>query len=256
MRAGCLTGPAWLHATKPIIANPPVMTRRATLPHTPPATAGWKASLRLRFWRYLPLKFLGISAFMWLFFLGYFHTLRNPVHPVFEMPMTALDGLISFQPHALLAYVSLWLYVGLAPGLLLTLKELIAYGLWVAALCVTGLAIFYFWPTSVPPRGMDVNGYPGFTLLQGVDAAGNACPSLHVATAVFTAVWVERLLRIIGVPGSLRLLNVVWVLAIAYSTVAIQQHVVLDAVAGAAIGAMFAFLAILSCPWLGRSGAR
>jgi len=232
------------------------MTRRATLPHTLPATAGWKASLRLRFWRYLPLKFLGISAFMWLFFLGYFHTLRNPVHPVFEMPMTALDGLISFQPHALLAYVSLWLYVGLAPGLLLTLKELIAYGLWVAALCVTGLAIFYFWPTSVPPRGMDVNGYPGFTLLQGVDAAGNACPSLHVATAVFTAVWVERLLRIIGVPGSLRLLNVVWVLAIAYSTVAIQQHVVLDAGAGAAIGAMFAFLAILSCPWLGRSGAR
>ena len=256
MRAGCLKGPAWLHATKPIIANPLVMNRRATLPHTRPAAAGWKASLRLRFWRYLPLKFLGISAFMWLFFLGYFHTLRNPVHPVFEMPMTALDGLISFQPHAMLAYVSLWLYVGLAPGLLLTLKELIAYGLWVAALCVTGLAIFYFWPTSVPPRGMDVNGYPGFTLLQGVDAAGNACPSLHVATAVFTAVWVERLLRIIGVPGSLRLLNVVWVLAIAYSTVAIQQHVVLDAVAGAAIGAMFAFLAILSCPWLGRSGAR
>jgi len=103
---------------------------------------------------------------------------------------------------------------------------------------------------------MDVSGYPGFSLLQGVDAAGNACPSLHVATAVFTAVWVERLLLIIGVPGSLRLMNMVWVLAITYSTVAIQQHVVLDAVAGAAIGALFAILAILSCPWLGRSGGR
>ncbi len=232
------------------------MDHRASLAQTLPANTGWKTSLRLRFWRYLPVKFFGISAFMWVFFLGYFHTLRNPVYPVFEMPMTALDGLIAFQPHAMLAYVSLWLYVGFAPGLLLTLKELIAYGLWAAALCITGLAIFYFWPTSVPPRSMDVSAYPGFSLLQGVDAAGNACPSLHVATAVFTAIWVERLLRSIGVPWALRGLNLAWVLAITYSTVAIQQHVVLDAVAGVALGGMFAAASILTCPWLGRSRGR
>ena len=57
-----------------------------------------------------------------IFFLGYFHTLRHPVYPVFQMPLTALDHLIPFQPHAMLAYVSLWLYVGTAPGLMLTLK--------------------------------------------------------------------------------------------------------------------------------------
>ena len=218
-----------------------------------PTFAGWKAELRLRFWRHLALKFFGISAFMWVFFLGYFHTLRHPIHPVFEMPRTALDSLIAFQPHAMLAYVSLWLYVGTAPGLLLTLKELIVYGVWAAALCITGLLIFYFWPTAVPPHDLDVSRFPGFGLLRGVDAAGNACPSLHVATAVFTAIWVERLLRIVGMPAALRVLNVLWVLAIAYSTVAIRQHVVLDAVAGAALGAAFAAAAIFCCPWLGRS---
>ena len=163
----------------------------APAPGHPPATTGWRADLAERFWRYLPLKFVGISAFMWLFFQGYFHTLRHPVYPVLEMPLTPLDALIPFQPQALVAYLSLWLYVGIAPGLLLTLRELIVYGLWAAALCLLGLAIFYFWPTAVPPRTVDVSGIPGFAMLHGVDAAGNACPSLHVATAMFTALWVR-----------------------------------------------------------------
>ena len=227
------------------------MNRLAPLPLSTPAAA-WKADLGRRVRRHLPLKFVGISAFMWIFFLGYFHTLRFPVHPVLEMPLTALDRMIPFQPQALLAYVSLWVYIGVAPGLLLTLRELIVYGLWAAALCIAGLACFYFWPTAVPPRTVDVTGLPGFALLQGVDAAGNACPSLHVATAMFTAVWVHRLLGIIQTPAALRWLNVLWFVAIAWSTVAIRQHVVLDAVAGAALGGLFAAVAIRWSAGVGR----
>lgn len=217
----------------------------------PAAATSW-ADLRIRFWRYLPLKVLGISGFMWIFFFGYFQTLRYPVHPVFEMPTTALDALVPFQPEALAAYVSLWVYVGVAPGLLLRLRELVAYGLWAAAMCGCGLLIFHFWPTAVPRPDVEVSSYPGFALLQGVDAAGNACPSLHVAAAVFTAIWVERLMRTVGAPASLRLLNLVWMLAIVWSTVAIRQHVVLDAVAGAALGTLFAGLSIWLNPWVGR----
>jgi membrane-associated phospholipid phosphatase len=228
---------------------------RMTIPVTapPPAPPASWAELRIRFWRYLPLKVVGISGFMWIFFLGYFHTLRHPVHPVFVMPTTALDALVPFQPQALAAYVSLWLYVGLAPGMLLRLRDLVAYGLWAAAMCFCGLLIFYFWPTAVPPPDVEVGRYPGFALLQGVDAAGNACPSLHVAAAVFTALWVERLMRIVGAPAWLRLLNLVWMLAIAWSTVAIRQHVVLDTLAGAALGALFAGLSIWLNPWLGQA---
>ncbi|HEU4459153.1 MAG TPA: phosphatase PAP2 family protein [Methylibium sp.] len=190
------------------------------------------------------LKLIGISAFMWLFFLGYFHVLRNPSAPPTPMPTTPIDDWIVFQPGLLGAYISLWVYLGIAPGLLLGLRALIVYGLWAAALCAVGLACFYWWPTSVQPVSVDLQAHPGFAVLQGVDSTGNACPSLHVATAAFTAVWIDHLVRHIGAPGALRALNVAWFVLIAYSTLAIKQHVLLDAVAGLALGLAVAALSL------------
>jgi membrane-associated phospholipid phosphatase len=204
------------------------------------------------------LKLLGVSGFMWLFFIGYFYLLRNPARPVMEMPLTALDLAISHQPSAFAAYVSLWLYVGIAPGLMPRLRDLVVYGLWAAALCASGLLVFYLAPTAVPPPVVtaDLSQHAGFALLKGVDAAGNACPSLHVATALFSAVWIGRLLRHIGAPGWLRAANWVWLLAIVYSTLAIKQHVVLDAVAGAALGSVFAWASLRwLAPQAGLRGA-
>ena len=204
------------------------------------ATPSWRAEFWLRMRRHFALKLVGITAFTWLFFIGYFHLLNHPAYRVFVMPLTALDHLIPFVPQALFAYLSLWLYVGVAPGLQLTFRELVVYGLWVGALCLTGLGLFYLWPTQVPPLALDVSALPGFATLQGVDKAGNACPSMHVAVAMFTAIRIEQVLRDIGAPQWLRLVNRVWFLAIALSTLAIRQHVVLDAVAGALLGIAFA----------------
>jgi membrane-associated phospholipid phosphatase len=200
----------------------------------------WTAEIGLRMRRHFLLKLVGTTAWTWAFFIGYFYLLRHPAQPVFVMPLTALDQLIPFQPNALAAYLSLWLYVGVAPGLQLNFRELIAYGAWAAGLCATGLMLFYFWPTAVPPLAFDIADYPGFRVLQGVDAAGNACPSMHVAIALFTAIWVEHLLRGAGAPLALRVLNAAWFAAIAWSTVAVKQHVVLDVVAGALLGVAFA----------------
>jgi hypothetical protein len=211
------------------------MNRPAELPLTTSAPPRWRADLLQRLRRHLVLKLLGVSVFMWVFFLGYFHTLQHPAYPVQQMPLTALDAWVPFQPQALLAYASLWIYVGVAPGLMLKVRDMLVYGLWAGAMCLGGLSCFYFWPTAVPPLTVDLTGLPGFAILQGVDAAGNACPSLHVAGAVFTAVWTERLLRAIQVPPTLRWLNLAWVLAITWSTVAIRQHVVLDVIAGIAL---------------------
>jgi len=107
-------------------------------------------------------------------------------------------------------------------------------------LCLTGLLLFYFWPTAVPPRAPVVSGFPGFSLLQGVDAPGNACPSMHVAVAIFSAIWLDDLLRGVRAPMALRALSAGWFVAIAYSTMATKQHVALDAAAGALLGAAFA----------------
>jgi hypothetical protein len=174
----------------------------------------WTADIGSRMLKYLPLKVVGISGFMWVFFIGYFHMLRHPVHPVTVMPLTALDRLLPFQPEWLAVYLSLWFYIGIAPGLMLTLRELIVYGLWAAALCLAGLVCFYFWPSAVPALTVDVSGYAGFAALQGVDAAGNACPSLHVATAVYSAIWIDRLLRIARTPALMRWINIAWVVGI------------------------------------------
>lgn len=201
----------------------------------------WRAELWSRMRYCFIIKTVGITAFTWLFFIGYFHVLRNPVYPATPMPLTVVDEWIGFQPAALWPYLTLWLYLGFAPALQRTFGQLVVYGLWISALCVTGLTIFYFWPTTVPARLMDVSGYPGFSLLQGVDAPGNACPSMHVAVAIFSAICLDDVLRRVGAPRGLRLANLVWFLAIAYSTVATQQHVALDVAAGAVLGAAFAW---------------
>lgn len=228
----------------------------ATAAAARPASA-WQAELWARARYHFVLKTVGISAFTWLFFIGYFHVLRNPAYPATMMPLTALDHLIPFQPALLWPYLSLWVYIGLAPGLQRSFKHLLVYGLWAAALCITGLAIFYFWPTAVPPRPFEAAAHAGFALLQGVDAPGNACPSMHVAVSIFSAICLDHLLRAMGAARGLRLLNLAWFLAIAYSTVAIKQHVALDAIAGALLGAVFALLSLRWRPggWHADRGA-
>lgn len=218
-------------------SDPSIVLPRPVAPSTP----SWRAELWLRARRHFLLKFVGTTAYVWLFFIGYFHLLNYPVHPVAMMPLTPLDHWIPFVPQALFAYLTLWVYVGIAPGLQLTFWDLVVYGLWVGALLIAGLALFYFWPTQVPPLTIDVSGYPGFKTLQGVDRAGNACPSMHVAIAIFTAIRTEQVLREVAAPAWLRGINIAWFLAIALSTLAIRQHVVLDALAGAALGIAFAW---------------
>ena len=217
------------------------VTDPTELPVASHAPRVWRAEIGLRMRRMLALKLVGVTAFTWLFFIAYFQLLRHPVNPVQVMPLTALDHLIPFQPQALFAYLSLWVYVGTAPGMQMTFVELVVYGLWAAALCLTGLACFYFWPTQVPPLLIDVTGFAGFATLQGVDAAGNACPSMHVAIAMFTVIRLEDVLRRAGAPGALRLVNCAWFVAIAVSTLLVKQHVVLDVAAGALLGIAFAW---------------
>ena len=225
---------------------------------TPTRPTAWHdeiwQQMQRRFW----LKLFGISGFMWLFFIGYFQVLRHPVRPVIEMPLTLLDQWVTFEPFALVAYVSLWVYVGIPAGLLPSVRQLVAYGLWAGALCITGLACFYAFPTAVPRPllPVDVAQHPGFALLQGVDSAGNAFPSLHVATALFSAFWIDRLLRQFAAPWPPRTLNALWVLLIVYSTMAIKQHVALDVAGGTLLALLFVWPSMRWFPGHDEKGAR
>jgi membrane-associated phospholipid phosphatase len=231
----------------PAVARAPgallLAPRHAFLP------AGWRPELALRMRRLFLLKLFGTSGVIGVFFAAYFEVLRNPAHPVFMMPLTAIDHLVPFQPPMLYAYLSLWVYVGLAPGLLLTVRELLVYALWAIGLALAGLGLFYWWPTAVPPLPMGVSELAGFQTLRGMDASGNACPSLHVAFAVFSALGLGRLLRELGAGRVARTLNLLWGLGILYSTMATRQHVFLDVVAGAALGAL---VGVAHLRWVAR----
>lgn len=191
-----------------------------------------------------PLKAFGTMGFMALFFWVYFAVLHNPLTPPLVMPSTWLDGWIGFSPSALPAYVSLWVYISLAPALLGNLRSLRSFGVWIGSLCVFCLAIFWAFPTSTPPAAIDWNAYPEFAVIKGLDASGNAFPSLHVASAVFAAFWLNRVFVQLGAPKILPLLSALHCALIVWSTIATRQHVVLDAVGGALVGAAFAWLSL------------
>jgi hypothetical protein len=213
---------------------------RAATANVPAGARSMRATLLSLFW----LKALGITVFMSLFFVGYFHLLRHPTQAPVEMPLTAIDHWIGFQPWALWPYISLWFYVTLPPNLLTSFRSLLAYGAWIGGLCITGLAFFYWWPTAVPRPEASTADLAGFHLLRGVDAAGNACPSLHVATATFSAIWLDRLLRRLVLPAWMRGANALWFVLIVWSTLATRQHVWWDVVAGLALALLFTPLSL------------
>jgi membrane-associated phospholipid phosphatase len=192
--------------------------------------------------KHVVLKGLGTTAFISIFFVAYFRVLNHPASAPTEMPVIWLDRLIGFQPYALPVYLSLWLYVCLLPALFPTRAELYRYGVAMTSMCAVGLSIFYFWPTGAPAPHIDWALYPDMEFLKNIDAAGNACPSLHVATAFLSGIWFHSLLRRFGAPGWLLGVNWVWCVAIVYSTVAIRQHVAVDAIAGLALGGLAAWL--------------
>jgi len=191
-------------------------------------------------------KCFGTMGFTLTFFAAYIYLLKNPATTVTTMPITEIDQFVTFAPMALPIYLTLWLYVSLPPMLMQTRREILNYGVWIGSLCLGGLAIFYIWPTAVPPANIDWAKYPGVDFLKGVDAAGNACPSLHVAAAVFSAFWINRLLPSVGLGRRSRLFITLWCAAIAYSTLATKQHVAVDVIAGGALGVVFAWFSRVS----------
>jgi len=194
--------------------------------------------------KHMLIKGMGTPLFIGVFFGLYFYLLKHPAYPTTVMPVTWLDHLVPFQPWALSLYFSLWVYVSLPAGLLATRRELAAYAAAIAGTCVAGLLIFYFWPTVVPPADIDWALYPQVNFLKELDASGNAFPSLHVATAVFSGIWLHHLLRGFGAPGWILTLNVLWCAGIVYSTLATRQHVAVDVWGGLVLGMLPAIASV------------
>lgn len=217
---------------------------------------GWPSRAWQRFTILTWLKALGTTVFMMVFFRAYFALLEHPRQAPTVMPEIWLDHWIDFTPSAFPIYLSLWVYVSMAPSLIGNLRALVGFGAWMGGLCALCLGLFWLWPTQTPPFDIDWARYPGLSLLKGVDASGNACPSLHVASAVFTACWLHRILRQLDSPALVNGINWVLCLAISWSTMATLQHVALDVFAGVALGLVFAAASLAHIRYTGLAPGR
>jgi membrane-associated phospholipid phosphatase len=189
-------------------------------------------------------KMIGTLVCMTAFFIAYFWLLNHPRSPITVVPRIFIDRMIGFHPGAILLYISIWVYVPLLPALLASRQEVVTCAWAGVALSIVGFGIFILWPTAVPKPDIDWKLYPSLSYLKAVDASGNAFPSLHVAFAVFAAAWFDYLLRAMRAYRWIRALNLLWCVGIVYSTLAIRQHVALDAVAGALLGGSVAFVSL------------
>ena len=134
----------------------------------------WRARVWQRIRYRTLLKTVGTTAFMVIFFRAYFALLENPRQAPTVLPEIWLDHWVDFTPAAFPIYLSLWVYVSLAPALMGNLRALLWFGTWVGVLCLLCLGVFWAWPTQTPPFGVDWGLYPGLSLIKGTDAAGNA----------------------------------------------------------------------------------
>ena len=207
----------------------------------------WAAALRQRIRTLAWLKALGNTLFLVVFFQLYLAIQKHPVFEVTQVPDTAIDRWIGFQPWTIGLYLSLWVYTALPVALQPDKRRLVRYSVAMTILCGLGLVVFFVWPTSVSDAvGARPAGNALFAMMYAVDGNGNACPSLHVAASVMSCLWLHAILRQVGAPGWLNLLNWLWCIGIVYSTMATKQHLLLDVLAGATLGLVAGWLSLRS----------
>lgn len=169
---------------------------------------------------------LGIFSLYGILYLGAQHfPLRTPT----LVPHTPLDEMIAFAPNWIWVYILAYPYVPIAFFLLRSAQHIRGYARSYVILTIGSVAVFAVWPTILPrtPYPTD-SSIAGITLewLRGLDAPTNCLPSLHVATSLLSSWWLGRHNRWWGIAGFIFTGLVIW------STLALKQHVVWDAVTG------------------------
>jgi membrane-associated phospholipid phosphatase len=112
-------------------------------------------------------------------------------------------------------------------------------------------AVFPLWPVVMDLRPVvEVTSFPtwGMALCYHLDPPGTCFPSIHVTLAALAALCAWKADRAIGVVGA------ILGLLIAFSTMMVKQHHLVDVLAGLALGS--ATWAAVVAPWRAPPGER
>ncbi len=159
---------------------------------------------------------------------GYFFiasiTLEHTTH---QLPTLAWERNTPLVPEYVFIYLAIY-PTFLLPFLFIHQKDffrLFSFA-YINVMCVCYL-VYLFYPVSIQRPELIVHSFSTWVLgiVYGADRPWNCFPSLHVAMSLLAALTILEVRRVRGI---LTLLLTVW---IAYSTVLIKQHYVLDVVA-------------------------
>lgn len=189
---------------------------------------------------------LGIFALYGILYLGAQHfPLKNPE----LVPFTDWDRIVGFNPNWVWIYIAAYPFVPVVFFSLKNPEHIYSYARSYIALTIGSVLVFAIWPTTLPrapyPTDDSISGI-ALELLRGLDAPTNCLPSLHVATSFLSAWWLFQHNRVLGILGFVFSILVVW------STLALKQHVVWDAVTGT----LAAFLAVTASYFFNLSSLR
>ena len=165
----------------------------------------------------------------------YFELQYHPLFAPMFIPVSAIDRLVPLFEPAMWLYFSFYLFLTLPLLLARKSRELrdVAFGF--AWITVISHLCFAMWPTAIPRliSPLQVSS-PILRLVLSVDTNRNALPSLHASLAIYCALCSARLLKAKTARAALWL----WTLLILAATLLVKQHVFLDLLAGAALGAI------------------
>ncbi|MDD2828032.1 MAG: phosphatase PAP2 family protein [Sulfuricurvum sp.] len=207
-------------------------------------THSFGKNLLYRLWVWWCLKAVGSMSFITLFFVLYFYLLTHHYFYVTVIPATVMDEWISFNGSWLYFYLSLWVYVSLPPALTKSKKELLQYGVYAAILSLIGIFFYIFFPTTIQQNSADWGGSADMIWLKSMDMGGNAFPSMHVASAFFSFIWLNYQLKQMRGGKILYALSFLWCCAIIYSTLAVKQHLFIDVIGGLILGGSVALVTL------------
>jgi membrane-associated phospholipid phosphatase len=173
------------------------------------------------------------ASWVFAFVAGsYLYTNHYPLRIPMQIPFTAIDHAIPFLPWTVWIYMSDYFIFILS---FFPMKNPLKSQQFLMAMIGThliSLIFFLGWPTTYPrdtfplPTDIDTLSLAAFHWLRVTDSPNNCFPSLHVSSAVMSALlWY-------GESRTRFILFSVWALAIAVSTLTTKQHYLADIVGG------------------------
>jgi len=173
----------------------------------------------------------------------YYYLQHNHFFPATVMRPTVLDSAIPFAPEAVWLYLSIYLFMPIAPLLSADRRQLVKYGIGMATLALVASIVFVFWPTWCERPRMAKPNF-GYQLLTAADNPYHAFPSLHAAFTVFSLLCALRLASELRFSVYWKALLMFWAGLILWGTLATKQHVLFDLAGGSLLAIVVYFITV------------